>query len=160
MRGWWRRDGQDPSQGARRRQLDELCRLASQIATVFRANGDGRSADMYADLAEGASLLLRNGFTQSSLNELSGAMPATPSWLDPRAADFDMQREPWQVELGPVVAECRRVATELRVVGSLWRLPADLAVEPPAGAAGFARAILGLAAAGGRPDWAQPPRER
>ncbi|MDO8389183.1 MAG: hypothetical protein Q7V57_01740 [Actinomycetota bacterium] len=74
---------------------------------------------MYADLADGAARLLSDGFTQHSLNELSGVMPAAPSWLDPRAADFDMRREPWQVELGPVVAECRRVAVELRVVDSL-----------------------------------------
>jgi len=74
---------------------------------------------MYTDLADGASHLLRDGFTQNSLNELSRAMPTAPSWLDQRAADFDMHREPWQVDLAPVVAECRRVAIELRVVDSL-----------------------------------------
>lgn len=119
MRGWGRRNHQRPSREVRERQLDALCELATQIATVLRANGDGRSADMYADLAEGAAQLSRDGFTQDSLNELSGAMPAAPSWLNPRAAGFDMHREPWQAELGPIVAECGRVARELRVVGSV-----------------------------------------
>jgi hypothetical protein len=74
---------------------------------------------MYADLAEGAARLIHDGFTQDDLNDLSTLNPAAPSWLDPRAADFDMHRETWQVELGPLVADCRRAAVDLRVIQTL-----------------------------------------
>ena len=85
---------------------------------MFRANGDSRSADMYEGLANGAAHLLCDGYTQDDLNELSALMPASPAWLDPRAADFDMHRGTWQVDLGPVVAKCRRTAVELRTLES------------------------------------------
>ena len=63
--------------------------------------------------------MIRGGFAQVDLNALSALSPPAPSWLDPRAADFDMHREPWQIELAPLVDECRRAAVGLRVIGDI-----------------------------------------
>ena len=45
-------------------------------------------------------------------------MPPHPSWLDPRAADFNMRREPWQQEVAEARAEADRAALELRALAT------------------------------------------
>ena len=119
VRRWWRRSERRTSREERESQLREVRKLASHISEVLKAHGDSRSSDLYAALAEGAALLIRDGFTQQDLNDLSALSPAVPSWLDPRAADFDMHREEWQIGLGPVVADCRRSVIDLRVIQDL-----------------------------------------
>ena len=119
VRRWWRRTNRGTSREERVRQLEKVRDLASQISDQFRANGDTRSADLYADLGNGAVALLRDGFAQDDLNELSSLMPNDPWWLDPRAADYNAPRAQWQTQVAPVVSACRGAVLDLRIIRDL-----------------------------------------
>jgi hypothetical protein len=98
-------------------QLRVLHDVARQLEVLLRANGEARNADLYQALAGEAMNLLDEGFTQRDLNELSSHMPAPMSWLDPRYADFDGKRLPWQDEVARLYPKCRELGIDLRTVG-------------------------------------------
>ena len=100
-------------------QLERLSELSHQVAASLRENGQSRPADLYEDLAEAAETLLRDGFTQRELSAVSTMLPNEPSWLDPRAVDYNAPRAAWQNDLVTQVTECRRTALDLRTLRDL-----------------------------------------
>jgi len=45
--------------------------------------------------------------------------PGRPDWLNPKAADFDAWREPWQDEVALLDVAHREAALALRVIGDV-----------------------------------------
>ena len=116
MAEWLKRFRRAPSTKVRSAQLRTLADLARRISELFRDHGDSRWADQYVALADESDRLLRHGFTQRDLTELSTMEPGRPEWLSPRYADFNGVREPWQEEVALLDPACRRAALELRVL--------------------------------------------
>jgi hypothetical protein len=116
---WIRPGDTDPTPADRTAQLERLSELSHQIAATLRANGQSRPADLYEDLADAADTLLRDGFTQRELSAVSTMLPNEPSWLDPRAVDYNAPRAAWQNDLVAPVTECRRTALDLRTLRDL-----------------------------------------
>lgn len=100
-------------------QLADLDSICARIADAFAAHGDLRAAEVFRDRADLATRLLAQGFSQADLNELGGEFPDGAWWLNPKAADYNARREPWQDEVASLHELARSTAGNLRAIATL-----------------------------------------
>jgi hypothetical protein len=103
----------------RRDQLEELARLCAAMAEALREHGETWPAGMYQERADLAERLLATGLDQGSLTELGARFPTAPHWLNAKAVDFGLAREPWQDEVAALHALASRLAMEVRATATL-----------------------------------------
>jgi hypothetical protein len=103
----------------RERQVSELLRLCDQLADALAAHGDSWHAESFQARANLARALQEHGLSRENLNELGGQFPDGPLWLNPKAADFNAPREPWQEEIADLHRRAAATASDLRAVGRL-----------------------------------------
>ncbi len=103
----------------RLRQLGALRDLCARITVLLTEHGDVPEAEQFRLRAETAERLLSVGFVRSDLNDVGGQFPPGPWWLNPKAADFNAPREPWQDEVARLHAEASETAQELRATATL-----------------------------------------
>jgi hypothetical protein len=103
-------------------QLGTLARLCDRLAALFSEHRDDSSAGEYRARAEAARHLLTVGWTRDDLNEFGGRFPRGPEWLNPKALDSGLSREPWQDEVATLHSEAWATVIELRAVATLREL--------------------------------------
>lgn len=102
----------------RKRQLETLARLCTQVADLLASHGEGWHADALGDRADEARRLLENGFTKEELNVVAGQFPDGPDWLHPKFADYNGPRADWQETVADLMDQAGRVALDLRAVAT------------------------------------------
>jgi hypothetical protein len=103
----------------RERQVAELLRLCDQLADALAAHGDPWQAELFRARANLARALQEHGLSRENLNELAGQFPDGPWWLNPKAADLNAPREPWQEEVADLHHRATAMASDLRAVARL-----------------------------------------
>jgi hypothetical protein len=107
----------------REAQLTRLEILCNNLADAFAAHGHPHEARLFRGRAHLAERARREGYRQADLNEVGGPFPNGPSWLDPRATDCGLQREPWQDEVAILHAQARSAALEVRSIATVRHRP-------------------------------------
>ena len=105
--------------GDRVRQLEALRGLCDRISVLLTEHGHAAEAGQFRVRAQTAERLLAVGFDRSDLNDVGGRFPPGPWWLNPKAADFDAPREPWQSEVSSLHADATETAQNLRATATL-----------------------------------------
>jgi len=101
----------------RSHQLAEFAEVTDELATRFDEAGD-RLGQQFAAVHRAALGLLRDGFDQRQLTELTRNFPSSPDWLNPKALDAGLRQEPWQEAIVPTWIRARSLALELRTIGT------------------------------------------
>jgi hypothetical protein len=83
----------------REARLCDLELLCDRIADLLAEHGDTYNAELIRARADRARELQARSYTQAKLNELAGAFPTGPDWLNPKALDYGEHRKPWQNEV-------------------------------------------------------------
>jgi hypothetical protein len=104
----------------REAQLADIESLCRRLSVLFAANRDSRAAELLSAKAAHAARLLRDGYTQSDLNELGGDFPDGAGWLNPKSLDYNAAREPWQDEVAQLHGLARALALDLRSTATLY----------------------------------------
>ena len=120
-------DVPDPAMNARRftdqdrrEQLRQFADLCQRIGNAFAEQGDSWIASHFPPLSQRALDLLANGWQQSDLNALGGDYPQHPApWLHPKMSDYNAKRESWQDSVAEWNDLARRLALDLRTIGTL-----------------------------------------
>jgi hypothetical protein len=102
----------------RRNQLTEFAALCRAIAAELRDHGDSWPASLFEERGVLAERLLRDGYDQSLLNEVGTRFPAGVEWLNPKALDFSLPREPWQTAVAERHERAARLALDLRTIAT------------------------------------------
>ncbi len=102
-------------------QLADLEVLCSELAQLYSENGDSNTAAAFSERSEQAASLQRTGWTRTDLNELGGQFPDGGWWLNPKAADFNAPRDPWQDEVARLYPLAKAVADDLRATATLYK---------------------------------------
>jgi hypothetical protein len=105
----------------REAQLVDFDLLCERLADAFAAHDDPRAAELFRARAAGARRLQVEGFSQADLNELGGPFPAGAWWLNPKAADYNAPREPWQDDVAVLHRLASATASDLRAIATLYR---------------------------------------
>jgi hypothetical protein len=105
----------------REAQLADLERLCEQLAVLYESGGEPWTAQAFRSRATKARHLSTQGWSQADLTDLGGRFPWGGWWLEPRAADYDARREPWQEEAARLYPLAKAVADDLRSVATLYR---------------------------------------
>jgi len=99
----------------RRAQLRDFQSQCAAIADGFGSH-DPLAAAMFRERSSRAAELLANGWSQADLNALGGEFPDGAWWLNPKAADYNSPREPWQDDVARVHDRARATASDLRAI--------------------------------------------
>lgn len=102
-------------------QLADLELLCGDLADLYAANGDSNSAAAFAERSERAASLQQTGWSRADLNELGGQFPDGGWWLNPKAADFNAPRQPWQDEVARIYPLAKATAGDLRATATLYK---------------------------------------
>lgn len=120
---WWRRRADRVehvfTREDREAQLCDLESLCERIAVAFANHGDALAAELFAARSRAATRLLADGWDQADLNALGGQFPSV-DWLNPKYADFNGPREPWQDEVAKLHALASATASDLRAIATLY----------------------------------------
>lgn len=119
---FWRRQQEHPfAEGDRMSQLADLEVLCRELAQLYSENGDSNTAAAFFERSEQAASLQRTGWTRNDLNELGGQFPDGGWWLNPKAADFNAPRDPWQDEVARLYPLAKATADDLRATATLYK---------------------------------------
>ena len=105
----------------RKVQLADLELLCGDLAQLYAENGDSITAAAFADRSERAASLQQTGWTRADLNDLGGQFPDGGWWLNPKAADFNAPRTPWQDEVARIYPLAKNTADNLRATATLYK---------------------------------------
>ena len=106
-------------------QLDALvCALDALVAHLPSVPDYADSVDAFRQYSDAVRSLVRDGYTQSDLNNISRAFPAilhtNPHWIPPlvQTADGRHAEPEWYPELERLHTACADTAEILRVLGA------------------------------------------
>jgi len=101
------------SEADRAEQLRRFGEGCAALAALYDEQ-DIDLARTYRSLNRVAASLGHGVAPQGELNALSAALPERPMWLHPKAADYQMPRQPWQDEVAELREMVEQTAVELR----------------------------------------------